>query len=65
MSTEQITAVEQTIALLGDAMNARAYAAGSAAEGFCPIENAYENAADRAAELLKALEEVRRFGGRV
>lgn len=60
MSTEQLTAVEQTIALLGDVMNARATSNHGDMLG-----SAYENAADRAAELLRALEEVRRVGGKI
>jgi hypothetical protein len=65
MSTEQLTMAEQIIYLLGDAMNARARDAGDAAEGYCPVETAYENAADSAANLLRDLAEVRRVGGRV
>lgn len=60
-----MTALEQQIALLRDAMRSRAYDAGCAAEGYCPLETAYENAADDAERLLRSLEEVRRVGGNV
>lgn len=60
-----MTALEQQIALLRDAMRARAYDAGSAAEGYCPVETAYENAASDAEQLLRSLEDVRKEGGQV
>lgn len=65
MSNEQPTAVEQMVELIRDAMDTRARDAGSAADGYCPIEDAYERAANQAKNLCMALEDVRRVGGRV
>lgn len=55
--------IEQQIALLRDAMRERARAAGAEAYGYCPVETAYENAANDADNLLRSLQDVIREGG--
>lgn len=58
-----MTSIEQQVALLRDAFRERAREAGSNAEGYCPLETAYENAAADAERLLFSLRDVAQAGG--
>lgn len=60
-----MTSIEQQLALLRDAFLTRARDAGREAEGYCPLETAYEVAAADAEQLLRSLKDIERAGGTV